>query len=47
MLKKDLGLKLSNKQFVNNARLVGETEWAKIGRSTGTTEIELNLIGAA
>jgi len=27
--------------------VVGETEWAKLGRSTGTTEIELNPTGTA
>ena len=42
-----MGLKLYNKQLVDDARLVGETEWAKSGRSTGTTEIKLNPTGAA
>jgi broad specificity phosphatase PhoE len=36
-----------NKPLVDDARLVGETDWAKLGRSTGTTEIELNPTGAA
>jgi sedoheptulose-bisphosphatase len=38
---------LYNKPLVDDARLVGETEWAKLGRSTGTTEIALNPTGSA
>jgi broad specificity phosphatase PhoE len=44
---KDMGLQIYNKPLVDDARLVGETEWAKLGHSTGTTEIELNPTGAA
>jgi probable phosphoglycerate mutase len=42
-----MGLQIYNKPLVDDARLVGETEWAKLGHSTGTTEIELNPTGAA
>lgn len=34
-----------DKLLIDNARLVGETDWAKWGKSTGTTEIKLNSTG--
>jgi broad specificity phosphatase PhoE len=36
-----------NNPLVDETRLIGETDWAKWGRSTGTTEIKLNQTGAA
>lgn len=42
-----MGFKLYNKPLVDDARLAGETDWAKSGRSTGTTNIGLNPTGAA